>query len=96
MAFVQLEDGEMHYQIDGPADAPVLVLSNSLGTDLRIWDRVVSALGDQFRVLRYDKRGHGLSSCPPPPYSVEDLTRDTEELLAAIRAGGAPLARAAE
>ena len=38
MAFVQLADGELHYQLDGPVDAPVLVLSNSLGTDLHMWD----------------------------------------------------------
>lgn len=49
----------LHYQIDGPLDAPVIVLSNSLGTSLSLWDPQLDALTQQFRVLRYDTHGHG-------------------------------------
>lgn len=61
MAFVQLADGELHYEIEGPAEAPVLVLSNSLGTDLHMWDAQMPAFAEHFRVLRFDTRGHGQS-----------------------------------
>lgn len=49
----------LHYQIDGPLDAPVVVLSNSLGTSLSLWEPQLAALTQQFRVLRYDTHGHG-------------------------------------
>ena len=49
----------IHYQIDGPQDAPVIVLSNSLGTSLSMWEPQLAALTQQFRVLRYDTHGHG-------------------------------------
>ncbi len=53
--------GALHVQVDGSADAPAVVFSNSLGTDLRLWDAVLPRLGP-FRFIRYDKRGHGLSA----------------------------------
>ena len=59
MAFVQLADGELHYVIEGPVDAPVLVLSNSLGTDLHMWDAQMPAFTEHFLVLRFDTRDHG-------------------------------------
>ena len=71
----------LHCQIEGPANAPAVVFSNSLGTDFRIWDAVVAELVQDYRVLRYDKRGHGLSSCPSGPYSMGALVRDAEQLL---------------
>ncbi|RUP85343.1 3-oxoadipate enol-lactonase, partial [Corynebacterium propinquum] len=67
MAFVRLAEGELHYQLDGPADAPVLVLSNSLGTDLHMWDLQIPAFARHFRVLRFDTRGHGQSLVTPGP-----------------------------
>jgi 3-oxoadipate enol-lactonase len=71
----------LHYREDGdPAGAP-LVFGNSLGTDLRIWDAVVTRLPAGLRVIRYDKRGHGLSDCPPAPYAMGALVRDAEMLL---------------
>ena len=70
MAFVQLAEGELHYQLDGPEDAPVLVLSNSLGTDLHMWDAQIAAFSEHFRVLRFDTRGHGQSLVTPGPYSI--------------------------
>ncbi|MFJ3466761.1 3-oxoadipate enol-lactonase [Pseudomonas sp. NPDC090201] len=85
MAFVQLENGEMHYQIDGPANAPVLVMSNSLGTDLHMWDAQVPALSKSFRVVRYDTRGHGKSLVTQGPYTIEQLGRDVLALLDALK-----------
>src|SRR4029453_7211956 len=66
----------LRHRLDGPDDAPVLVLANSLGTTLELWDRNVDAWTSDFRVLRYDARGHGGSDVPRGPYSVEQLGRD--------------------
>lgn len=54
--------GTLHVQVDGPKAAPAVVFANSLGTDLRLWDRVLPLLPPGVRYVRYDKRGHGLSS----------------------------------
>jgi 3-oxoadipate enol-lactonase len=72
---------DVHHEVGGPADARVLVLSNSLGTDMRMWDPQVEALSRRFRVVRYDTRGHGRSPAPPGPYSIDDLGRDAVALL---------------
>jgi 3-oxoadipate enol-lactonase len=80
MPSVKLADGELNYRLDGPVDAPVLVLSNSLGTTLEMWDSQVPAFSERFRVLRYDTRGHGGSSVTPGPYSIEQLGRDVLDL----------------
>jgi len=58
-----------------------LVFINALGTDLRIWDGVVAHLTGRQPVLRFDKRGHGLSDCPPAPYSMHDFSADLLGLL---------------
>lgn len=71
----------MHYRLDGPSSAPVVVLLNSLGTTIELWDAQLPALRQRFRVLRYDQRGHGRSSVPPGPYAFEDLGGDLVELL---------------
>ena len=71
----------LHRLLEGPADAPVLVLSNSLGTTLAMWDAQVPALTERFRIVRYDRRGHGRSPVPPGPYSIDDLGRDVLSLL---------------
>ncbi|MGY2291729.1 3-oxoadipate enol-lactonase [Pseudomonas sp. SDO528_S397] len=84
MAFVQLAEGELHYRLDGPQEAPVLVLSNSLGTDLHMWDPQIAAFTQHFRVLRFDTRGHGRSLVTPGPYSIEQLGRDVLGLLDAL------------
>jgi 3-oxoadipate enol-lactonase len=81
---VQLIDGVLNYQLDGPADAPVLVLSNSLGTDLHMWDTQIETFTQHFRVLRYDTRGHGKSLVTEGPYSIEQLGRDVLALLDAL------------
>lgn len=69
------------YRIDGPADAPVLTLSNSIATSLHMWDVSIPGLSRHFRVLRYDLRGHGASDAPPGAYSLDRLGRDVIELL---------------
>jgi len=76
---------DLNYLIEGPEDVPVLVLSNSLGTSLGMWDEQVPALGGRFRLLRYDTRGHGGSPAPPGPYAMEDLGRDVTHLLDHLR-----------
>lgn len=63
-------------RFDGPEDAPVLMLSNSLGTDLHMWDPQIPEWTKQFRVLRYDSRGHGKSTAPDRPYSLAELAGD--------------------
>ena len=77
MPFAEISGGRLHYEFDGDPDAPVLMLSNSLGTDLSMWQRQVAALSPNFRVLRYDSRGQGRSLVTTGPYSIE--------LLAAMR-----------
>ncbi len=72
---------DLNYLLEGPEDAPVLVLSNSLGTSLEMWDDQVPVLGDRFRLLRYDTRGHGRSPAPPGPYAIGDLGGDVVRLL---------------
>ncbi|MDP3848000.1 MAG: 3-oxoadipate enol-lactonase [Pseudomonas sp.] len=89
MPAVQLADGELHYLIDeqlleGPDAAPVLLLSNSLGTDLHMWDGQIAAFTQHFRVLRYDTRGHGQSLVTEGFYSIEQNGRDVLALLDAL------------
>ena len=72
---------ELHHVLEGPEDAPVLVMANSLGTTLHMWDEQASAVRDLFRLLRYDHRGHGGSPVPPGPYEIDDLGRDVLALL---------------
>lgn len=72
---------DLNYRLEGPEDAPVLVLSNSLGTALKMWEDQAEALRERFRLLRYDTRGHGGSPTPPGPYAIEDLGRDVISLL---------------
>ena len=71
----------LHYRLDGPHGAPPLLLCNSLGTTLEMWDQQVEPLTAQFRLVRYDRRGHGRSPVPPGPYSLADLGRDVLDLL---------------
>ncbi len=72
---------EVSYTEDGPADAPVVVLSNSLGATRGMWDPQVPALAERYRVVTYDTRGHGRSPAPPGPYTVDDLVDDVVALL---------------
>jgi 3-oxoadipate enol-lactonase len=69
------------YALDGPSDAPVLVLPSSLGTTRELWEPQLEPFGRSFRLLRYEHRGHGLSPAPPGPYTVAELARDALALL---------------
>jgi 3-oxoadipate enol-lactonase len=82
MEFVRLASGVLlHFRLHGAADAPAVVLVNSLGTDARIWDAAIERLAADYRVLSYDKRGHGLSDAPPGDYSLDDHVADLLGLL---------------
>ena len=78
---IEVNGTNIHYKLEGPQNGPTIVFSNSLGTDMRIWDDVISHLPKYLRILRYDKRGHGLSDCPKSPYSMGALVRDIEALM---------------
>lgn len=89
MAFERLGDIVVHHEVSGGAGSPVLVLANSLGTDLRVWDPLVPYLADRFRLVRYDKRGHGLTDLTPGPYTIAGLADDLAGLLDAAGIGEA-------
>jgi 3-oxoadipate enol-lactonase len=72
---------DVHAVVEGPDDAPVLLLSNSLGADLGMWDPQVPALTEHFRVVRYDTRGHGRSPAPDGDSTIDDLADDVVALL---------------
>ena len=71
----------INYQVDGADGAPWLVLSNSLATNLSMWDEQAAALKKSFRVLRYDQRGHGGTDAPAARYSFDLLIADVIALL---------------
>ncbi|MCL4186673.1 MAG: 3-oxoadipate enol-lactonase [Rhodobacteraceae bacterium] len=79
MQIADLGDVQLHCKVEGEG-AP-LVFANSLMTDFRMWDRLVSLLPGGLRIIRYDKRAHGLSSMPPGPYVMDQLVTDLERLL---------------
>jgi len=80
------DGASIHYEVSGNPDGPWLVLSNSLGTNLHMWDAQAEAFGRDFHVLRYDTRGHGRSDAPEADYSFEQLGGD---VLAVMDAAGA-------
>lgn len=83
--FVTTIDGcRLAWRSDGPAEAPVLVLSNSLGTSMAMWDDQATSIASRFRVLRYDTRGHGGSTATSGDYSLDRLGRDAIEVLDAL------------
>jgi 3-oxoadipate enol-lactonase len=81
MQIADLGHVKLNWREDGNPHGKPVVFANSLGTDLRLWDQVIPLLPPQLRYLRYDKRGHGLSSCPPAPYSIDDLVADAAGFL---------------
>lgn len=82
MQFIDIGGVTLHYQlIGGPADKPVIVFANSLGTDFRIWRDVIVGLAGDFPIVTYDKRGHGLSDVGTAPYSMDDHVDDLAGLL---------------
>ncbi len=81
MPFAKLPDAQIHYELSGPENAPVLLFSNSLGTTFHMWDVQLDDFSKHFRILRYDTRGHGQSSVTPGPYTIEQLSNDALHLL---------------
>jgi 3-oxoadipate enol-lactonase len=81
MPFGRFNDLILHFEDEGPAGAPAFVFVNSLGTDLRIWDKTAAQLSAGWRILRYDLRGHGLSDAPSAPYALDDHTGDLAALM---------------
>lgn len=85
MAHVKTDDGCIIYvEVEGPQNAPVLMISNSLGTNLHMWDDQVASWTRHFRLVRYDRRGHGQSSVPKGPYTMERLGRDVLAVIDAL------------
>lgn len=89
MAFAKINGAVMHYADEGRRDARAIVFINSLGTDFRIWDEVARPLAESYRVVRYDKRGHGLSELPAGPALMADYATDLSALLDALAVNGA-------
>ncbi len=85
MPFIDVNGVCLRYRLEGKPGAPVIVFSNSLGTNLSMWEPQVSALRGDFRILRYDTRGHGLSAVAPGPYTQEQLGGDILALMDAIK-----------
>ena len=81
MRVVEANGIYLNVRRDGMRGGPAVAFANSLGTDLRLWDDTVAALPTELDALRYDKRGHGLSSAPAPPYTMTDHARDLIGLL---------------
>jgi 3-oxoadipate enol-lactonase len=80
--FFRVGANVLHFRLHGVPSAPKLVLANSLGTDARIWDAVIETLADHYRILSYDKRGHGLSDAAEGPYTLDDHVDDLLALAA--------------
>jgi 3-oxoadipate enol-lactonase len=81
MPTLKTKNGAFHYELTGPEGAPVLLFSNSLGTDVSMWDVQAEALSRDFRVLRYDTRGQGQSVVSASPYSIGALADDVLVIL---------------
>ena len=78
MQTVSTSDITLHIRDEGPRDGRVVMFANSLGTDLRVWNALLPLLPPALRIIRYDKRGHGLSDATPAPYSIDQLVADAE------------------
>ncbi|WP_230532953.1 3-oxoadipate enol-lactonase [Microvirga roseola] len=84
MPFITINGASFHVQVDGSDECPALLLSNSLSSDLTMWDDQVMVWSKRFRVIRYDQRGHGRSAVPEGPYSIDQLGRDAVGVLDAL------------
>ena len=81
MKIAALNGIKIHYSVEGPEDGFPVVFSNSLGTDFRVWDKLLPLMPEGLRIIRYDKRGHGLSEAPEAPYYMGDLVQDAAALM---------------
>jgi 3-oxoadipate enol-lactonase len=91
MKFVKANDLVIHFSDQGRRDGPPLVFINSLGCDFRIWNEVAEILAPDFRILTYDKRGHGLSESGPDKNDIADYARDLAALLNVVGVGPATI-----
>jgi 3-oxoadipate enol-lactonase len=91
MRFVRANGLVIHYLDEGRRAGPPLVFINSLGTDLRVWTEAALILSPDFRIVRYDKRGHGLSEAGPDRCEMADYARDLVALMDAIGVGRAAI-----
>src|SRR5436190_17512015 len=81
MPMIDADGCLLNVSVEGRDGGPTLMLSNSLGSTMAMWEPQMRALGQVFRVVRYDHRGHGKSGVPPGPYSIERLGRDVLAIL---------------
>src|SRR5260370_35370865 len=84
MPVLKSGDARIHYALEGQSGSPVLVFSNSLGTNYSMWEPQIHEFRKKFRCLRYDTRGHGQSPPTPGPYSIELLGKDVISILDAL------------
>ncbi len=91
MKFVKANGLVIHFSDQGRRDGPPLVFINSLGTDFRIWTEVAKILAPHFRIVLYDKRGHGLSESGPDKNDMADYARDLMGLLDRVGVGRATI-----
>ncbi len=91
MPFLHANGVVLHYDDRGDPALPVLVFANSLGTDFRIWDEVADTFSGTHRIIRYDKRGHGLSEATPAPYKLADHVNDLASLLDQLNVASATI-----
>ncbi len=89
MPFARTSHGEIHFVVEGPTDGPPVLLLHPLGGSLALWDALAAALTDRYRVIRYDMRGHGLSTPVPGDYTIDSLGRDALAVLDAAGVGTA-------
>ena len=88
MPYMKASDGcSIYYQFDGEDGRPVVMLSNSLGSNMTMWEPQLAALIDRYHVLRYDNRGHGMSDVAPGPYTLDRIGSDARELIAHLNLG---------
>lgn len=84
MDMMTIGDVTLHYREEGDPKGAPIVFANSLGTDFRLWDKIIPLLPGGLRILRFDKRGHGLSSCPQGRYAMTELVDETAQLMQAL------------
>ncbi|TVP74213.1 MAG: 3-oxoadipate enol-lactonase [Rhodobacteraceae bacterium] len=87
MPLADLGDISLHYDLSGPEQGLPVVFSNGLGLTMDMWEPLLPHLPTDWRILRYDRRGHGRSQVLPPPYTMGQLVRDTEALLDHLQIG---------
>ena len=84
MDMITLGDVTLHYRDEGDPNGAPIVFANSLGTDFRLWNKIIALMPEGLRILRFDKRGHGLSSCPKGHYTMTELVDETAQLMQAL------------